>query len=233
MRHNARSNAETTDSAQQVLRRLIVVWADFESQLLRVPIVSRIMRGQLRIENYRTLLSDHYHQVIEGAGWITRAASSITAPYLDQRSMFMRHAAIEHRDFELLERSYLAAGGTRGGLETAQKNIGSAALSAWMYQQASQPNPFDLLGAMFIIEGLGKRFAQNFADAVKRHVNFAEEQIIFYTYHAEHDDEHLDELEVVLSSGILDLPRMADRIVRTANVTARLYLLQLEETGKY
>ncbi len=47
-------------STQQVLRQLTMVWADFESRLLKVPIVDRAMQQQLRLADYRTLLRDHY-----------------------------------------------------------------------------------------------------------------------------------------------------------------------------
>ena len=220
--------------AQRVLRQLTMVWADFESRLLKVPIVARAMQQQLRLADYLTLISDHYQQVVEGSGWISRAASSITAPYLDQRSVFIRHAATEHLDYQMLEKSYLASGGQLAELMGARKNIGSEALSAWMYQRASQPNPFDLLGAMFIIEGLGKRFAQTFANAMDENPFITDpDQLAFYRYHAAHDEDHLQELEDLLSSSILDITGMDEAIVRTAKVTARLYLLQLEELGHY
>lgn len=220
--------------SQKVLRHLTMIWADFESQLLKVPIVSRAMQQQLRLADYLTLISDHYHQVIEGSGWISRAASSITEPYLDQRSVFIQHAATEHLDYQMLEQSYLASGGQKAALISARKNIGSEALSAWMYHRASQPNPFDLLGAMFIIEGLGKRFAQTFANCLDQNpLITTPEQLVFYRYHAAHDQDHLQELEDLLASSILDITGMDESILRTAKVTARLYLLQLEELGHY
>lgn len=227
------TKANTMTSVQHVLRKLTMVWANFESQLLKVPIIYRAMNNQLQLEDYRTLLADHYHQVKEGSGWICRAASSITEPYLDQRAVFIGHASTEHLDYKMLEQCYVASGGDADTLHTQTKNIGSEALSAWMYHKASQPNPFELIGAMFIIEGLGKRFAQTFADIIHHDMGVTAEQLAFYSYHAQHDGDHLDELEAILGTGILEIPLLADNIIRTAKVTARLYLLQLEELGNY
>ncbi|MCX4028630.1 iron-containing redox enzyme family protein [Endozoicomonas sp. SM1973] len=220
-------------STQQVLRQLTIVWADFESRLLQVPIIYRAMNNQLQLEDYRRLLADHYHQVKEGSGWICRAASSITEPYLEQRAVFIGHATTEHQDYKMLERCYQTVGGDINELHKQGKNIGSEALSAWMYYKASQANPFDLIGAMFIIEGLGKQFARTFAEALQHNMGISAEQLEFYTYHAEHDGDHLDELEAILSTGILTIPDIQNEIIRTAKVTARLYLLQLEELGNY
>jgi 3-oxoacyl-[acyl-carrier-protein] synthase-3 len=126
----------------------------------------------------------------------------------------------------------VAAGGALEDLRHGQRNIGSEALNAWMYHRASRPNPFDLLGAMYIIEGLGKRFAGTFACALRRDTGRAD-VAEFYEYHAEHDADHVDELKAVLDEGILDIPGMDSDIIRVAKVTARLYLLQLEEVGRY
>lgn len=226
-------NPETSNTTESVLRRLSIVWADFETRLNTLPIVSRAFNGNVRLEDYRILLADHYHQVMEGSGWISRAASQFTQPHLELRSAFIRHAQTEHRDFEMLERCYVACGGESTELRNRQKNIGSAALSAWMYHRASGSNPIDLLGAMFIIEGLGRSFARRFADAVRNNLSLSEEHVEFYTYHAEHDETHLEEFEAMLDSGVLSVTGVADAIVRTAKVTARLYLLQIEELGNY
>ncbi|WP_127557524.1 iron-containing redox enzyme family protein [Saccharospirillum alexandrii] len=229
----ASASGTTSPDVQQVMRRLTRIWGDFEGRLRAVPIIADAHAGRIRLSDYRTLLKDHYAQVIEGSGWISRAASSVSRPYLEQRSLFLRHAVTEHRDYEMLARDYAACDGNPDDLADARKNLGSMALSAWMYHRASQPNPFDLLGAMFIIEGLGQWFARSFAEAVTASLSLNDAQTGFYRYHADHDPDHLAELEEVLGSGVLDIPGMADTLVETAAVTARLYLLQLEEVGHY
>jgi 3-oxoacyl-[acyl-carrier-protein] synthase-3 len=59
----------------------------------------------------------------------------------------------------MLESNYISVGGKLDDIVQAEKNIGTEALHAFMYQRATDPNPFDLLGAMFIIEGLGQKKA--------------------------------------------------------------------------
>lgn len=216
-------------NVQSVLRRLVTIWADFEGRLNKVDIISRINRGKITLEDYKAILLNHRQQVVEGSRWISRAASSIEAPYLDQRSSILRHAATEHLDYKMLEADFVNCGGTAAEITKGTKNIGSEALHAWMMHKASQQNPFDLLGAMFIIEGLGKNFAGNWVKKLENCLNLSPEQTSFYRYHAEHDEDHMEELEDVLASGILAIDGMEDQIVKTAKVTGRLYLLQLEE----
>ena len=62
--------------AQYALRCLLRAWLEFEQSLFKVPIVQRIETGKLQREEYLKLLRNLRAQVVEGARWITRAASS-------------------------------------------------------------------------------------------------------------------------------------------------------------
>ena len=216
------------DLKATLLRQLAQVWADFEADLNRVPIIDKLNRGKLRIEDYRMILLNMRQQVIEGARWIARAASSITAEGFDLRSTFLGHAHEEHRDFRMLEQNYVAVGGRLEDIQGADKNIGSEALSAWMFHKAGKENPIDLLGAMFVIEGLGNRMALKWGKACRQQLGLTPEQVSFLLYHGDNDEAHLDKMWEAFDSGILT-PRLVKDIVKTAKVTARLYRLQLEE----
>lgn len=222
--------AVSVPGRESLVRRLASVWVEFESALNKVPVIERMKRGRLRLEDYRMLLGNLRQQVIEGARWIARAASSIEPERLDLRSTFLRHAQEEHRDFLMLERDYVAAGGALDDIRSTPKNIGSEALSAWMFHRAGQPNPVDLLGAMFIIEGLGSRLAARWGEAIRRQLKLPEQAVSFLAYHGGNDDNHLEKLWRTLGDNAFT-QAIEDSIVKTAKVTARLYRLQLEELG--
>lgn len=218
-----------SEKVQSVMRKLMTVWIDFEAKINCLPLLQKLENGNLRREEYLRLLSNHRQQVVEGSRWIGMAAANIEAPYLEQRSIVLKHSVTEHQDYKILENDFVNLGGQLEDIQFAEKNIGSEALNAWMFYRAGKPNPFDLIGAMFIIEGLGKNFASTWIDKLRDSLNLQENQLSFYRYHSENDDEHIAELEEVLASGVLEIPNMAASIVKTAKVTARLYLLQLEE----
>jgi 3-oxoacyl-[acyl-carrier-protein] synthase-3 len=211
-------------------RALTRVWTDFEERLAAVPVVAKLERGAFTRDDYRLLLVNLRQQVVEGSRWIARAASSMTSEHLELRSSFVRHAVDEHRDYEMLERHYVAMGGQLPEIRGAPANVGSQALSAWMMHRATQENPFDLLGAMFIIEGLGNRLARRWGRLIQEQLSLSDEDVRFFLYHGEQDGTHLGRLEAALASPVLT-DSLADRIVSTAKVTARLYALQLEELG--
>jgi len=218
--------AEVSD----VLRRLAVAFAEFEAQLDGTPLIRKLTRGRFTLEDYRAFLANLRQQVKDGALWMSRAASHIDEDHLELRSRLMRHAVTEHRDFRLLEADYVATGGALADIQGAEKNIGSEALSAWMFHEASRPNPFGLLGAMWIIEGLGRIKAGEWGRLVRDRLGLPEEAVRFLLYHGENDTTHMAEFEEMLALVLPDAA-VAERIVKTARVTGRLYALQIEEIG--
>jgi 3-oxoacyl-[acyl-carrier-protein] synthase III len=212
----------------RALRELAGVWAELERALARVPIVRRIEDGAASIDDYRRLLLNLRQQVVDGGRWISLAAANFSADLFWLRSAAIQHAAAEHRDYQLLERDYAAVGGDPRVMATTPPNLGSAALSAFVFHRAGLPDPVDLLGAMFVIEGLGTRKAAGWADRIQQDLGLTDDQVSFLRYHAAGDDEHFQTLRAALCSGLFDEAAIT-RIVRTARVVARLYALQLEE----
>jgi 3-oxoacyl-[acyl-carrier-protein] synthase-3 len=217
-----------TDLGQETLRRLIRVWFDFERRLAKVPIIRRLDLGQFNLEDYQNLLLNMRPQVVEGARWIARCASSFDRDHADVRSVIIGHAQDEHRDYEVLEADYVTSGGDLQTLQMQPRNPGSEALHCFLMYRAGQPNPVDLLGAMWIIEGLGEKMANDWAKRMEELIDGSETFTRFLRYHGDNDDSHMDKLYGLVDRVCTD-QNAADRIVRTAKVVARLYALQLEE----
>ena len=211
--------------------RLDDVWNELEERLAQVPILARLADGTVTIDDYRRLLFNLRQQVVDGSPWIARAASNFDIQHFELRSAAIRHAEEEHRDYLMIERDYVAVGGSLDELRRGRKNLGSEALSGYMFHYADQPNPVGLLGAMFIIEGLGARRAAEWALRFQEVLGLADNQVHFMRYHQDADAEHTGNLQAILDSGMID-DDAADRIVRCAQVVARLYALQLEELDR-
>lgn len=212
--------------ASDLLRQLAQVWLEFEHQLRSVPIVRKLHRGAFTLEDYKALLRNLRPQVVEGARWIARAASNMTDFKL--RSTFIGHAQDEHRDYQMLERNYVSVGGALEEIVEAQKNIGSEALSAFIFHQASRENPVDLIGSMFIIEGLGNQLAAQWASLIQKTLRLQDDQVSFLAYHGANDQSHINKLQSIINADWMTA-EICSRIVKTSKVTARLYQLQLEE----
>lgn len=212
----------------ETLRQLTIIFTEFEGRLEQAPLIRKLTRGRFVLADYHAFLIGLRQQVVDGALWMSRAASNIDEDHLELRSTLMRHAVTEHRDFRLLEQDLVAAGGDLAAMQSAEKNVGSEALSAWMFHEASKPNPFGLLGAMWIIEGLGSIKAAEWGRLAQQRLDLPDEALRFLLYHGENDAEHIKEFEAMLAMVLPD-EAVAARIVKTARVTARLYALQIEE----
>ena len=208
--------------------RLADVWIELDEHLERVPVLSRLADGTVTLEDYRRLLFNLRQQVVDGSLWISRAGSNFDIEHFELRTAAIRHAEEEHRDYLMLERDYVAIGGSLEELRAGRKNLGSEALSGYMFHYADRPNPTGLLGAMYIIEGLGAKRAAEWAARFQEVLGLADNQVHFMRYHHEADGEHTGNMNGILTSGIID-DADAVEIVRCAQVVARLYALQLEE----
>ena len=217
-----------TKSGQHCLQALLKVWLDFDLALNQVSIVKRLEQGRLSLEDYQHLLLNLRQQVIEGSRWISRSASSFDREYADIRSSVIQHATEEHRDYLLLEADYVAAGGTLEHIQSAKKNIGSEALHGFLMYRASQPNPVDLIGAMWIIEGLGNKMATKWSKLINEQFTFEGNATSFMDYHSENDENHLAELYQLIDR-VATSTENTESIIRTAKVVAKLYQMQLDE----
>lgn len=222
------SNNVLTPSGQACLQSLLKIWFDFDLALSKAPIVKRLEQGRLSHEDYQKLLLNLRQQVIEGSRWITRCASSFNRDYADVRSKVIGHAKDEHKDFMMLESDYVATGGDVNVIRNARKNIGSEALHGFLMYRASQENPVDLIGAMWIIEGLGNKMASKWAELVEEQLSLPQSATQFMRYHGENDEHHLQELYELVDR-VATGEGSINAIERTAKVVARLYILQLEE----
>lgn len=211
-----------------VLRRLTIAFTEFERSLDKTQIIRRLNEGRFEREHYLAFLRAHRQQVKDGAMWMARAASNIDVGHAELRSMLLRHAVTEHRDYRLLEQDYVAADGVLDEIVSAPMTIGSEALSAWMFHEASKPNPFGLLGAMWIIEGLGNFKAAEWGRMIMRRLALPAHAVRFLSYHGESDAHHIEEFKQMLNM-VLPNNAAAKRIVRVAQVTARLYVQQIED----
>lgn len=223
---------ESNSTSEWLIRALSSVWIQFETALLQLPVIQKIHAGNLSKDDYKLLLNDLRQQVIDGSQWISRAASNIDIELFELRSAFIKHTAAEHRDYQILEANWVAMGWDKNAIQNGIKNIGSQALSAYMFHQASKPNPVNLMGSMFIIEGIGKRLAAFWGEMIKTQLQLNEDQVSFFTYHGVADENHFHNLEKALNHPLMNMD-IADQIVKTAKTTAALYVMQLKELGNY
>lgn len=217
-----------TELGQSTLRQLLRCWFEFERRLARVPIIQRLDAGTFTRGDYLNLLLNLRPQVVEGSRWISRCASSFDRDHADIRSVIIGHAHDEHRDYEVLEQDYAGAGGELATIRARQRNPGSEALHGYLMYRAGEPNPAGLLGAMWIIEGLGQKMANDWAARIEALTGLGGECTRFLRYHGSNDDSHMDKLYGLLDRVCTSAEGSRD-ILLTATVTGRLYAMQLEE----
>jgi pyrroloquinoline quinone (PQQ) biosynthesis protein C len=223
--------AALTELGQSTLRQLLRSWFDFERRLERVPIIMRLHAGTFTRDDYLQLLLNLRQQVVEGSRWITRCASSFDRDHADIRSVVIGHALDEHRDYEVLEQDFVAAGGSLAQIRAQRRNPGSEALHGYLMYRATEPNPVGLIGAMWIVEGLGEKMANDWAARIEELAGIDRSHTRFLRYHGNNDSTHLDKLYGLLDR-VCTNEAVATEILAVAAVVSRLYALQLEEVDR-
>jgi len=87
-----------------------------------------------------------------------------------------------------------------------------------------------LLGAMWIVEGLGDKMARDWAGRIESLAWLGATATRFLRYHGANDGGHMDKLYGLLDR-VCSSAAIGVDIVRTATVVGRLYALQLEESA--
>lgn len=220
-----------TDAQRAVLDRLDGIWRVYEESMKTVPLFQRLYAdggSQFTVADYKALLLGLRPQVVEGSRWISRTASSITIDWA--RSLFIGHATEEHKDYTLLERDYVSVGGELEEIQTAEKNVGGEALSGYIFNEALQPNPLHLLGAVFVIEGTGDQLMGQWGQQIQKVLGIDAKQTSFFTYHGGNDENHVKKMERIVMA-----PEMTEgmykKLLKTASVTAAVYRLQYAQMG--
>jgi len=125
----------------------------------------------------------------------------------------------------ILHRDYLAAGGTQTDPERLRRNAGAEALNAYLHRLATGPQAAALLGAMYIIEGTGRRIVPALLPKVARQLGEASHAVRFLEYHGRNDVEHLRRWADAVGIAIAGDPALAARILEVAGEVATLYAM--------
>jgi 3-oxoacyl-[acyl-carrier-protein] synthase-3 len=212
-----------------VLRQLAEVWHDFRSRVHRTPLVRKILSGELRRADYLRWMSCWIPQVREGSGWMRAAAAGFDGPFLPLRPLVLAHAQDEHLDYRMLFEDYKAAGGAAPSVDALERNAGGEALHAFMRTRAAQPSAVDLLGAMYVIEGTGSQIIPLLLPRLRKQLRLPDRAFRFLEYHGANDTSHLERWLDATSFALEQDPTLGPRLVETARIAARLYVLQMEE----
>lgn len=225
----AQLHPDMNQQVRSTLLELAEIWHQFRSNMWRTPLVEKLNAGQLTQADYVTWMGQWIPQVREGSLWMRAAVAHLDAPYQALSALITEHANDEQFDFQILFEDYQTAGGKAQHINELQRNVGGEALNSYMYRKAQTPNPFGLLGGIYIIEGTGQRIVPWLLPLVKQQLNLPERCYRFLKYHGENDEHHLVRWLMAVQFALEVGGEAVQRdIIRTARDVATLYHLQME-----
>lgn len=218
---------QAPEHLKNILTQLAQVWHDYRSAIWRTPLIQKIVRRSLTVQDYQHWTQQWTPQVREGSLWMREGLASLQGELASLASLIETHATEEQNDFKILYRNYQQAGGTLG-LDDLRRNPGGEALNSFLHSLAACPNPIGLLGAIYIIEGTGQRIVPYLLPLLKQQLPLSPEAFSFLEYHGANDEHHLARWLQALEMALVFDPACGATIVRTAERVAHLYRLQFD-----
>jgi 3-oxoacyl-[acyl-carrier-protein] synthase-3 len=215
---------------RDLLTELAAIWHGYRSEVWRTPLVRQIRERRFAVPDYLNWMEHWVPQVREGSLWMREGAGSLSAPYQGLAALIGVHAGEEQNDFQILFDDYRQAGGTIADIAALRRNPGGEALNAYLHRLAATPDPFGLLGAIYIIEGTGQRIVPALLPLLRAALPLPPECFRFLEYHGHNDENHLARwlMAVEMVMALDQSGRAAQQIVATARHTAALYLMQFQ-----
>lgn len=216
---------------RDLLTELASIWHGYRSDVWRTPLVRQIRERRFAVPDYLNWMENWIPQVREGSLWMREGAASLSGPFQSLAALIGVHAGEEQNDFQILFDDYRRAGGTVADIDALRRNPGGEALNAYLHRLAATPDPFGLLGAIYIIEGTGQRIVPALLPLLRSALPLPPDVFRFLEYHGHNDENHLArwltavEMVMALDTG----GRAAQQIVATARHTAALYLMQFQQ----
>lgn len=210
-------------------RRLLIAADTMERATEDIPFIQDLYEGHATLAGYRNLLSNLRHQAVDRTPWSTHAATKLGTQQVAISNRLNAHADSKHLDCQMLEADYLACGGQRLQLQQRKNSVHSKRYSAFLLHRATQPDPRDLLGALFIIEGLNQHLAPHWASLLQPVLSLRPEQLVFLNSQKASEDARQAPFDDIFA-GLTLTDALVDRIVKTAQTTARLYCSMLAES---
>lgn len=228
-------NKINNELQKQLILDLASIWREFIRELESTPVIQSIECCEITLDDYFLLMKDMRQQIIHGVNWIARMGSSFdpkSSPAIEKlRNTIIGHAAEENKDYQMVEKDFVAAGGDLNDIRTADMNIGSMALDTFMMHEASKYNPIGMIGSIFIIEGVGAVKASLWADKIASSIKNSK-AVGFLSYHGKHDQDHQGIVERILVSPLIN-EKAAFEIKRVSKICGMLYANQYRTLGRY
>ena len=227
--------ADAPEALRALLSELAAIWHGYRSRVWRTPLIRKLREQRFTRADYVQWTRNWIPQVREGSKWMREGAASLQPPYTDLAALIETHAGDEQDDYMILFEDYRKAGGDVAEIDELRRNPGGEALNSYLHALAAQPNPFGLLGAIYVIEGTGQRIIPALLPLMKASLVQGADAVPhdafrFLEYHGANDVHHLARwlraVEIVLARDVDGSG--AHAIIETARRTAELYLMQFQ-----
>jgi hypothetical protein len=172
------------------------------ARLLSTKIVSELMQGKVRCEQYRAYMSDAYSYALHSSEVIALAGSRLALSHPQLAQYLFRHAE-EELGHERWAASDLAdLGLSPFEIERIAPSSPCIRMIGLEYYYSAHANPVGIFGWMFVLESLGGKSATGISNAIDQTLKLEGKATYFLRKHGTVDAQHSEDLCSVIKSGV-------------------------------
>lgn len=192
-----------------------------QQYLLGAPIIARVFKGQITLDDYVAFLAQAYHHVKH-----TVPLLMATGARLPDSKEWLRVAIAEYIEEETGHQEWVlndiaACGHDKEAARASQPALATELMVAYAWDTVSRVDPLGFFGMVHVLEGTSIHIADKAADAIREKLQLPRKAFSYLYSHGSLDQDH-----VKFFQGLMDRitdPAEQARIIHAARVFYKLY----------
>ena len=195
--------------------------ASARAALFNAPIMEKVFKGDIIVDDYIAFLTQAYHHVKHTVPLLMAAGAAMS-----QDKEWLRSAVAEYIEEELGHQEWIlndiaASGGDKEQARNSQPYPETELMVSYAYDLIQRVNPLGFFGMVHVLEGTSITTADKAADAIQHTLGLPDEAFSYLRSHGALDQQHVKFFEGLMNQ-ITDLQEQ-DFIIRSANMFYKLY----------
>jgi pyrroloquinoline quinone (PQQ) biosynthesis protein C len=195
--------------------------APVRTQLQRIPVIERALRGEITHGLYLGFLEQAYHHVRHTVPLLMAVGARLPARHLWLQKELVHYVEEEQGHEQWILADIAAAGGDADAVRDGAPAVETDAMVAYAYDTVMRRNPVAFFGMVYVLEGTSVALALNAADAIQRTLNLPNKAFTYLRSHGSLDQEHIGHLAAIVDrfDALADLPA----VITCARAMFQLY----------
>ncbi len=212
--------------SSETMNRLLEAFESTLQDFMASPTIAALARGEMTVDEYRSVTRELYHQVRETPQLFAMATTKFKGRQRDLVKMVLSHCISEIGHEQLALNDYVTLGGDGDRIPYETPLPATTALFGYWHYQITNLRPIGFLGYVFFLEFLPTNVGNGLKDMLFK-IGVPEAAVSFLAEHNEADVHH-NRLMEKYAEGLIVNEADFSAVVYGMQTTSRLYAQMLQ-----